>query len=86
MGAFSAPLPQFESDLALNVTSVFVAAQEAIAGFEELPKETPKSFIYTGNRLNIEPMPVLLSLGVGKSAGAHLMQAASMTYGAKGFK
>jgi hypothetical protein len=58
----STPLSKFESDLAVNVSSVYAAAQEAVTGFDELPKETLKHFIYTGNRLNIEPMPMLLSM------------------------
>lgn len=38
----SIPISTFENDLAVNTISVYAAAQEAVAGFESLPKETPK--------------------------------------------
>ena len=86
MGApFSAPLSQFEADLAVNTSSVYVAIQEALSGFESLKNDSPKTFIFTGNRLNIEPMPVLLSMGAGKTATAHLIQAAAMTFEDQGY-
>lgn len=81
----SPPLSTFEKDLAVNVTSVYAAAQEAVAGFATLPASTAKSFIFTGNRLNIEPMPVLLNMGVGKNAAAHLIRGASMWYKDTGY-
>jgi hypothetical protein len=64
----------------VNTTSVYAAAQEAVAGFNTLPASTLKTFIFTGNRLNIEPMPILLNMGVGKNATAHLIWAASISY------
>ncbi|KAK5311531.1 hypothetical protein LTR93_011684 [Exophiala xenobiotica] len=42
---------QLECDTALTSTSAYVAALETVAGFETLPKEVPKTFIYTGNIL-----------------------------------
>ena len=86
MGApFSAPLSQFEADLAVNTSSVYGAIQEALSGFESLKTDSSKTFIFTGNRLNIKPMPVLLSIGAGKTATAHLIQAAAMTFKDKGY-
>ena len=75
-----------EQDLAVNVTGMLVAARKAVEGFEKLPSETPKSFIYTGNFLNKEVMPPLMSLGIGKSASAHTLAVASKVYGPKGFR
>lgn len=83
---FSVPLSQFETDLAVNTSSVYATIQEALAGFENLPTGTPKTFIFTGNRLNIEPMPALVSMGAGKTAAAHLVQAASMAFKDKGYR
>jgi hypothetical protein len=40
----------------------------------------------TGNILNVEIIPGFISQGAGKSAGAHMMWAASDAYKAKGFK
>ena len=73
-------------DLAVNVEGTLVAARRAVQGFNELPSQVPKSFIYTGNFLNKEVMPPLISLGIGKSAGAHLIAVASKVYSPKGFK
>lgn len=65
---FSVPVSQFETELSVNTSSVYIAIQEALAGFESLPNGVTKSFIFTGNRLNIEPIPLLLSMGAGKTA------------------
>src|SRR5438034_361023 len=45
----SAPVAGLLSDLNVNTISAYVAAQEALKGFEELPNEARKAFIYTGN-------------------------------------
>src|SRR4051794_26908201 len=78
--SLSGSLSIFEKDLSINVTSVYATAQEAVAGFDSLPADTLKTFIFTGNRLNIEPIPVLLNMGVGKNATAHLIHASSVAY------
>jgi NAD(P)-dependent dehydrogenase (short-subunit alcohol dehydrogenase family) len=85
---FSLPLETLEKDLKVMNTSAFAAAKEAVDGFETLPKETLKSFIYTGNALNrtILPVPGLVSLGVGKSAAAYWVGLASSTFAGKGYK
>ena len=54
--------------------------------FQQLPSETLKTFLYTGNFLNKEIMPSLVSLGIGKSASAHLIAVASKAYAAKGYR
>ncbi|KIY02385.1 uncharacterized protein Z520_02523 [Fonsecaea multimorphosa CBS 102226] len=84
--AFALPLAAFNRDLAINVTSAFVAAQQAALGFAQLPDSTSKTFIYTGNILNVAIIPSFLDQGVGKSAGAHMMWAASAAYKDRGFK
>lgn len=71
-------------DLVVNTGSVLVAAQQALAGFAQLPASVSKTFIYTGNFLNLEIMPLLLSAGMGKAATAHLMRVASKAYADKG--
>ncbi|MCJ1310448.1 hypothetical protein MMC25_004112 [Agyrium rufum] len=71
-------------DLNVNVVSVFAAIAESIKGFATLPSSSSKTFIYTGNRLNIAPLPPLLSNGMGKAAAAHLVHYASMTTGETG--
>lgn len=84
---FSLPFADFTRDLNINTSSVFVAAQQAVLAFKQLPDSASKTFIYTGNILNnaitIAPM---LNLGVGKSATAHMIQSAAAAYAERGFK
>jgi hypothetical protein len=82
----SLPVADFSRDLTINTTTVFVAAQQAIAAFEQLPDTASKTFIYTGNILNTTTIGPLLSLGVGKSATAHLIESAANAYKDRGFK
>ena len=81
----STPLSTFSTDLAANFTSVYASAHEAVSGFSSLPASLPKTFIYTGNKLNLIVIPALLSLGVGKSAAAHLIEASSVAYKENGY-
>ena len=70
----------------MNTSSVLAAAREARAVFADLPATASRTFIYTGNRLNIAPIAPLLSLGIGKSATAHLIASASEAYASKGYR
>ncbi|KAK6336406.1 hypothetical protein TWF696_001965 [Orbilia brochopaga] len=83
---FSIPSSAFIRSLAINTTSVFVAAQEAVVGFKELPASASKTFIYTGNCLNEAPIPTLLDLGLGKTATAHMIQLAADAFKDQGIK
>ncbi|CAI7655908.1 unnamed protein product [Penicillium glandicola] len=82
----SLPLADFNRSLHINTTSAFVAAQQAVLSFEQLPDSASKTFIYTGNILNSTPIASLLDLGVGKSATAHIIQSAASAYANRGFK
>lgn len=86
--ALSISAEKVASDLSVNTISPYVAAQQAIRGWETLSKETKKTFIYTGNMLNhlILPVPMMLNLGVGKSASAYWIGVADTTYSAKGYR
>ncbi|KAK2025049.1 NAD(P)-binding protein [Colletotrichum zoysiae] len=83
---FGIPLEAFKRDMTINNTSVFVAAQQAVLGFAELPADTRKTFFFTGNILNVFPLPQFLESGAGKSASAHMMMAAASEYKEKGFR
>lgn len=76
----------FKRGMTVNNTSVFVAAQQAVLGFAELPADAPRVFAFTGNILNVRPLPQFLESGAGKSASAHMMMAAAAEYKEKGFK
>jgi NAD(P)-dependent dehydrogenase (short-subunit alcohol dehydrogenase family) len=83
----SLPLADFSRDFNINTTSAFVAAQQAVLGFEKLPESASRTFIYTGNILNtMFIIPPLLDLGVGKSATAHIIQSAAAAYKDRGYK
>lgn len=84
----SIPAENVMLDLNVNTVSAYVAAQQAVVGWATLPKETKKSFIYTGNITNVAilPMPMMLDLGMGKSASAYWIGVADATYSAKGYR
>jgi hypothetical protein len=85
---FSVSTEAFVSDLSINTTSAYVAAQQAVSGWETLPADTKKTFIYTGNALNVQliPVPAMLTLGVGKSASSFWVGLADASYSAKGYR
>jgi hypothetical protein len=79
-------LDDLKNTNAINVTSAFVAAQQATQGFKELPESAARTFIVTGNILNTVILPGFMDQGMGKSASAHMIWAASDAYKDKGFK
>ena len=70
----------------INTGAVLVAAQQAVAAFAQLPASLSKTFIFTGNFLNVEILPAMVGAGMGKSASAHLMRVASEAYKEKGYQ
>lgn len=84
----SVPAESVALDLNVNTISPYVAAQQAVLGWETLPKDTKKTFIYTGNILNLTilPAPMMLNLGMGKSATAFWVGLADTTYSARGVR
>jgi hypothetical protein len=82
----SLPLSDFTRDLNINTTSAFVAAQQAVLGFEQLPQSASRTFVYTGNVLNTTIIAPLMDQGVGKSATAHIIQSAAAAYTDRGYK
>ncbi|KAL7945190.1 hypothetical protein V8C42DRAFT_324853 [Trichoderma barbatum] len=84
---FTVDIGKFEADLRLMNTSAYVAAREAVAGFEKLDKTLSKAFIYTGNWLNVVTMsnPLFTTIGSGKSAASFWIGAASVHYKEKGY-
>ena len=77
----------FDKDTSINVNSLYAAAHEAVKVFAhpDAPKG-PKTFVYTGNVLNHMFMTHRVSLGAGKSAGAHVIQVASAAYKDSGWR
>ncbi|KAG0651933.1 hypothetical protein D0Z07_1239 [Hyphodiscus hymeniophilus] len=85
--ALSIPGDSVTLDLKVNTVSPYIAAQQAVAGWETLPKDTKKTFIYTGNMLNVSiiPVPLFLDLGMGKAASAFWIGVADTTYSSRDF-
>ncbi|KAH9230837.1 hypothetical protein K456DRAFT_1842235 [Colletotrichum gloeosporioides 23] len=63
---FAISLDSFQRDMTVNNTSVFVAAQQAVLGFADLPVNAPRTFFFTGNILNVTALPQFLESGAGK--------------------
>ncbi|KAF4341223.1 short-chain dehydrogenase reductase like yusS [Fusarium beomiforme] len=76
----------FTNNTAINIHSAFIAAQQAVSGFAQLPDSAARTFIYTGNILNVTILPKFLDAGVGKSGAAHMIWAASDAYKNRGYK
>lgn len=83
---FALSLAAFNRDTAINVTSAFIAAQQATLGFSQLSDSASRTFIYTGNILNVAIIPSFIDQGMGKSAGAHMIRSAAAAYKDHGYK
>lgn len=83
---FALSLADFNRVNTINVNSAFVAAQQAVLGFAQLPASAARTFIYTGNVLNVTILPQFISQGIGKSGAAHMIWAASEAYKDRGYK
>jgi hypothetical protein len=82
----SVAVEEFNKELAVNITSAVVTAQEAVRGFKELPSSASRTFIETGNKLNTIAIPKVFAFGIGKTASAHMIHCASIAYRPQGFK
>jgi hypothetical protein len=71
-------------ELQVNTVSLWAAAQAAVAGWKKLDSSVPKTLIYTGNPLPWINVPNLVSLALGKSASATIIESLANTYGKKG--
>ena len=85
---FSITLQSMVSDLNVNTVTAYTAVQQAVEGWKLLPRETKKSFIYTGNVLNtmIMPTSAFTTLGTGKAASAYWIGTADAVHSAEGLR
>ena len=63
--------------LAINTSSAILAMAESIKGFRELPASASKTFLYTGNALNVNLIPGLMTFGIAKQATAYAIHSAA---------
>ena len=73
------PLSNFDYDayqnsVNINASSVLLALQQAVLGFKSLGSEHSKTFIFTGNFLNVKFLPGMLTFGLTKNATAYAIQ------------
>lgn len=73
-------------EFAVNAISPLFSAQEAVKGFKQLSSSSSRTFIMTGNALNVIANPPVLPFGMGKNAAAHMIKSASIAYAPSGFK
>ena len=84
---FTQPLSEVQSAVNINYYSAYVAAQEAVKSFKALSSNVKKTFIFTGNALNVAPIPGLLAFGAAKTASAHMIANAARVYpGSAGYR
>lgn len=80
------PLDVVRAPYTIGFESHYVAAQEALKGFAELPASTPKTFIFTGNALNQLPLAPVFPFAVSKRAAAALIEYGANAYGPQGYR
>lgn len=83
---FDVPVESYLRDMTINTTSAYVAAQQAVAGFKELPPTAARSFFFTGNICNLVALPGFMDQAMGKAASANMIMHAAAAYKEKGFK
>lgn len=85
---FSLSPENLAADLNINTVSPFAAAKLAVEGWTTLPKEAAKVFIFTGNMQNVKvmPMPMTVTLGVGKSGSSYWLGMADNTLSDQGYR
>jgi hypothetical protein len=85
---FSFKPKELTETLNVNTITPYIAAQQAVEAWKELDPETKKTFIYTGNIMNVKilPIPALITLGMGKSASASWLGLADSLYSQKGMR
>ncbi|KAL6245918.1 hypothetical protein RBB50_007071 [Rhinocladiella similis] len=64
----------YNASVSVNTTSAVLALQHAVAGFRTLPSTATKTFIFTGNILNVVAVPGVLTFGVTKAATAYAIR------------
>ncbi|KLP10138.1 uncharacterized protein FFB20_12236 [Fusarium fujikuroi] len=83
---FSLAQESLVQDININALGPYVAAQQAVDGWRTLAEGAKKTFIYTGNKMNIQPLslPATATLGMGKSASSYWISLADNLYQGKG--
>ena len=75
-------------DFVVNTAAPYVAAHEAVQAWKRSQNDAKKTFIYTGNITNVSivPMPLMVNVGMGKSAASYWIGTASEVYREVGYQ
>jgi hypothetical protein len=81
-------ISQYHISQNVNSTSVLVSMYEAVQAFRNAPADASKTFIFTGNILNLKNLPGMLNFGLGKSGPAYAIRHVAETgiYKGEGIK
>lgn len=82
----SIPITDIVKDTNINTISALLAAQESTKSFATLHSSASKTFVFTGNILNLQILPPLMINGMGKAATAHFIESAAAAYKTDGYK
>ena len=80
------PVAEYQKSLQVNTIAPYVSAQHAVESFSRVANDGPKAFLYTGNCLNSQIVPRFWAMGAPKSASAHMIAAAALSYDRSGFR
>lgn len=77
-----------QKDFVVNTVAPYVAAHEAVKAWKRSQSDVKKTFIYTGNITNVSivPMPLMVNVGMGKSAAAYWIGTADAAYKQLGYR
>ncbi len=64
----------YHKTFATNNTSVILAMQQAVLGFRTLSTSASKTFIMTGNILNLITHPEVVTFGMSKTATSYAIR------------
>ncbi len=67
----------FNTSVAINSSSAIVAIAESVKAFRQLPADSRKTFIYTGNMFNTNVVPGVMTFGIVKGITSFAIRTAA---------
>ncbi|KAI9699582.1 MAG: hypothetical protein M1820_007081 [Bogoriella megaspora] len=79
-------IEELNAEFSINITSALISAKCAVTGWNERPDSRLKTFLYSGNKLPVLPLPGVLTFGIGKSSVFYMIATLDAAYGTKGYR
>lgn len=79
-------IEDFYRDMNVNLLSTVMAARASVQAFKELPPSANRTFIFTGNKLNVMSWPFVLPFAMAKTGVAHMIWDCAVAYRDQGIK